>query len=530
MRTILVLLASLLALTSCASGPVSPPAESPHPGVSESTAEPTDAPSTPPATAEPQPALIVQALDLSLIGDPDLVTTTNNSPAYYGSWFDTGAQKLNDTLAKYVKDSTQRWADQQGEIDALDKDVEAIPELNVQSELTAAGKDVVGIRVVSQEFAGASTGSSYRTFWFDAEQGSVGGSDKLFTDEGLAPALKAITEALEKHPSTFPEAVKEIAAPGEREAFLGAALDSINFAPDGSLIVEFDDYVVAPGVVSPMQIKLEAGLIEDWLSDLGRRAQRAAKRPEMPELNGSTKPTDPSVTPSQPKQTEPSAPETTPETTEPVTPPSGDRPDCVKLKCVALTFDDGPGQHTGKLLDALKAEKVPATFYVVGPNVDSHPGAVRRMFAEGHQVGNHSWTHRQMTALSADEMLKEMRDTDAAVERAAGHRTSTMRPPYGAINADVRAAMAKYSTGQIITWSVDTLDWKTRNAEATLESVRNDTKSGSIILMHDIHAETVQAVPQVIRHLKQQGYTLVTVNDLLAPEKPQPGKVYSKLG
>lgn len=519
MRTLLSLLAALLTLTACSPTPQkeSPPT-SPSPEPSSASPAPSQSPE--PTQPEPEPErknLIVEALDISLLPEATPQSTTSNAPAFYGAWFDVGAEALTQALAEFVTTSTADWAADQSELNPLGEDHVAIPELNLQTALTAAGERVVGMRVRTLEFAGASTGTSYRTFWYDVAGQAVGGSETLFTGDGRAAALEAISGELEQIlAGTFPDAVAGL----QEEGFEGAALDSVNFATDGSLVVEFDDYSVAAGSEGLVQVHLDADRVAPWLSEFGQRAQAAAQRPERPEF--AAEPETPSPEPS---ETASDAPSETPST-----PPNSTGHDCSQLKCVAITFDDGPGAHTGRLLDILASEGVAATFYVVGPNVDAHPDLVRRMVEEGHQVGNHSWTHRQMTALSTDEILKEVRDTDAAVERASGRRTSTVRPPYGAINDKVRSALAQHGAGQIITWSVDTLDWKTRSAAATEKSVRDDTRTGAIILMHDIHSATVDAVPGVVRHLKSEGYTLVTVDDLLAAEDPQPGKVYSKLG
>lgn len=200
------------------------------------------------------------------------------------------------------------------------------------------------------------------------------------------------------------------------------------------------------------------------------------------------------------------------------------------MKCVALTFDDGPGAHTERLLDMLKKHKAKATFFVLGQNVKANPGVVKRAVVEGHQVGNHSWAHPSLTKLSAASIHEQIARTSAAVKDATGRGTDSVRPPYGAINKNVRAALANEPDAHVILWSVDTLDWKHHSPAKTLAAVKEQTRPGGIILMHDIHKTSVDAVPSVIEYLQSQGYTLVTVDQLLASEHPQSGKVYSHLG
>lgn len=208
----------------------------------------------------------------------------------------------------------------------------------------------------------------------------------------------------------------------------------------------------------------------------------------------------------------------------------GEHPDCSKLKCIALTFDDGPGPHTTKLLNELAKTKSKATFFVLGPNVASNPDVVARMAKEGHQIGNHSWSHSQFSHLSANKVLSEVERTSEAVKKATGHGTNGVRPPYGDMNKTTRSALAGFPEGEIILWSIDTLDWKTRSTQKTIAAVKEQAKPGAIVLMHDIHKPTVAAVPAIVDYLRGEGYTLVTVDDLLAPENPQPGHVFTHLG
>lgn len=205
-------------------------------------------------------------------------------------------------------------------------------------------------------------------------------------------------------------------------------------------------------------------------------------------------------------------------------------PDCSEVKCVALTFDDGPGAHTARLLDMLKQRHAKATFFVVGPNVKANPALVKRAVAEGHQIGNHSWSHPSLTKLSPGAIRKEVRSTSAAVKQATGRGTESIRPPYGAVDKKVRRVLAGEPNAHVILWSVDTLDWKHHDPAKTLAAVKQGVQPGGIILMHDIHKTSVDAVPAVVDYLQSKGYTLVTVDQLLAPEHPRSGKAYSHLG
>ena len=234
-----------------------------------------------------------------------------------------------------------------------------------------------------------------------------------------------------------------------------------------------------------------------------------------------------STSKTQPTQTvSPSSDPTTTSTTPIPSPtPTREPVDCSKEKCVALTFDDGPGPKTPELLDILAKEKVPATFMLVGRAVKTYPDIVAREVKEGHVLANHTWSHPQLTKISDSKINKEISSTLEAIKKAVPNaEVNLTRPPYGAFNSRVTAAL-KSLKQSVILWDVDTLDWKNPNPQSVLEQVKKQTKAGSIILMHDIHPTTIQAVPDIIKHLRSQGYTLVTVPELYGGTMT-PGKVY----
>lgn len=177
---------------------------------------------------------------------------------------------------------------------------------------------------------------------------------------------------------------------------------------------------------------------------------------------------------------------------------------------IALTFDDGPGEETGRILEVLEENNSRATFFMLGKNAKLYPETVKKMQEIGCELGNHTNSHPQLTKLSADQIKSEIGTTSEVVSSATGgFATTVIRPPYGAVNDTVKA-----NAGQpLIMWSVDTLDWKTRNVQSNIDSVMG-AKDGDIILMHDIHKPSVEAAVQVIPMLVSKGYQLVTVSEL----------------
>ncbi|WP_325099454.1 polysaccharide deacetylase family protein [Persicirhabdus sediminis] len=184
---------------------------------------------------------------------------------------------------------------------------------------------------------------------------------------------------------------------------------------------------------------------------------------------------------------------------------------------VALTFDDGPHPSlTPRLLDILRDRNVKATFYVVGTNVDAYPQIVRRIVAEGHEIGNHSWKHNNFTKMSADQCRDSLNKCRDSIVKACGVQPRTFRPPYGALRQDQRQWIFNEYGYPTILWSVDPLDWKYRNAYRVENELVNKAHNGAILLAHDIHKTTVDAVPGTIDRLIRKGHTFVTVSQLLA--------------
>ena len=181
-------------------------------------------------------------------------------------------------------------------------------------------------------------------------------------------------------------------------------------------------------------------------------------------------------------------------------------------KVVALTFDDGPNPATtNQALDTLSKYGIKATFFVLGKNVSGNEEILKRMKADGHVIGNHSWSHPVLSKLSLDEAKKQITDTEDALTKVLGSSFKLMRPPYGAITDDIRNSLDL----SFIMWDVDSLDWKSKNEASILTEIQRQVRNGSIILMHDIHAETVNALPKIIDYLKEQGYHFVTVPEML---------------
>lgn len=191
------------------------------------------------------------------------------------------------------------------------------------------------------------------------------------------------------------------------------------------------------------------------------------------------------------------------------------------VKEVALTFDDGPDDYwTPRVLDGLKEMNAKATFFCVGERVQANPDVFRRMIAEGHVVGNHSWNHANLSKIPIEQAKEQLIRTNEVIRRVGGVKPHLMRPPYGALSEPlIREAIRLDQL--IILWNVDSLDWTQIPAEQVATNILSHTGPGAIILLHSAGGEgqslqnTVNALPYVIRTLRDRGYRFRTVPELL---------------
>jgi peptidoglycan/xylan/chitin deacetylase (PgdA/CDA1 family) len=199
-------------------------------------------------------------------------------------------------------------------------------------------------------------------------------------------------------------------------------------------------------------------------------------------------------------------------------------PDCLVLRCVALTFDDGPGPDTMRLLGILAEKNVRATFFLIGQSVADFPDQVRAELAQGEEVGDHTWSHPALTHLDDASVAEQFNRTADAIAGSDGRRPTLFRPPYGAVDARVDSVIGA-AGAPLILWSVDTADWLHRDPDSVYDRAISGVAPGAIILMHDVHPTTVDAVARIIDELKDRGYTMVTVSQLFGGTL-QPGKTY----
>ncbi|MFI6604438.1 polysaccharide deacetylase family protein [Nonomuraea sp. NPDC050536] len=372
------------------------------------------------------------------------------------------------------------------------------PELNMEWALDAATDDLIGVRLRTGEFLGANWGNSTITFWYDKR------SDEAFTSTGLLDGdkgLHGVAELVREQLIKRGPEVDQNEVTASRDLF-----NSLAFNRAGDLVVEFDDCQVGPCSLGRVAVAVPARRVEPLLSPAGRRAQHLVRETAL---------VAPLVTPRVSVTRNPDAASQ-----------DAGSVDCKARKCVALTFDDGPGPYTARLLDILQEFDARATFFTLGANASTDPAILRRMSREGHLVANHSWAHRDLTKLSSSKIADTLGRTRDTITSAIGQTPTLVRPPYGGVNADVRTTARRLGVA-LVNWDVDTLDWRDRDPEVIARRAVHGAHRGAIILLHDIQRTTVDAVPDILNKLRGKGYAFVTVPELYGAAGMRPGYVYT---
>ena len=400
------------------------------------------------------------------------------------------------------------------------------PELTVAGTVLHAVGSVVVVRMTADVEGGDAAGGATRTsrvFYADIDRNEACSGAELFAEAAREQTQQALALAAAADGITLPDASPSGAS----------VLDSAELTPAGDVALQ----VVRPGASGHAQtstVTVPALQVRPALSQIGRRIETilASGRPYAGRAPASSSAPTVTIVPAAA-----AAPVSTASGGSPaasnggvaapaaVPPPAASAAgatrtvDCAVLKCVALTYDDGPGSHTARLLDILSGAQVKATFFVLGRAATAYPEVVRREAELGMAIGDHTWNHRDMRRLDAGASLQELTTTRDLVEQISGTKVTLMRPPYGAYDDTTR------SLGwPVVLWDVDSEDWRNRSAPITTQRVLSTVRPGSIVLMHDIHGSSVDATPGIIAALKARGFVFVTVPELLG--QTTPGALY----
>ena len=361
----------------------------------------------------------------------------------------------------------------------------------VTCEVVLASGTVFGeaVRIVTGT-PGAIDSDTTTTVYTDVASGAVATSDELVSDPSALWAayievLRRASGSLSLAPITAPSA--------EQLAALTAAL--------GSAVLQGNELVI------PVLADLHAAELD------GLRAWQDRDRTEPRHVALSTEAIATTLGPLAAAMASASGP-----FTGPVSLGAGfERTPCDLVACMAMTLDDGPSSLTPGFLDVLRDQHAAATFFMLGQNANAYPDTVRRVAAEGHQIGNHTWNHPYLTQLTDAEAQSQLGRTQELLQSLSGQPISTLRPPGGFVNDHVVAVAGQPA----IMWSVDTRDWAGPDDASLAALAISQPNPGTIILMHDIQKGTSRVFAEVIAGLRDRGFALVTIDTLFDGSVPQ---------
>ncbi|UUU19471.1 polysaccharide deacetylase family protein [Streptomyces sp. DSM 40750] len=479
----LILLGSLALTAACAGGPSG--TESGQGG----------------ATASSGPAIDDQGIDPAKINGLDIVTdSSEHGSCPYATSYPAvpGADAMAAAMRKDVQQRLATFLGTNDGAQATDcgggSGSRSGQELNISHQFLIASGDVLGVRLSTLDRGAAGDGLATRTYWYDGAAKAYRTPPGLVADGARESFIAALKKDLEGQEGVDAGQLDEVFGDPAAQT---AVLDDVAFGTDGGMRVSFDRGDVGVPAGGRYAVAFSKETITPWLSAFGKRAQQQAMHPSGTLDLGAT------GAPEEPVPTHRASGE--------------DTTDCTKVKCVALTFDDGPAvPEAATLLNHLAQYKARVTFFTVGQNVAAHPELVRAEAKAGHEVGNHSWNHPDLTRLTPEQIRYQLNRTSEAIKNATGEAPTLFRPPYGAMDAKVKAA----TTLSPVLWDVDTEDWKYRDAAKVAQTVIAKTEPNDVVLMHDIHPTSVAAVPEILRTLTARGYHFVTVSHLrttLAP-------------
>ncbi|MED1519253.1 polysaccharide deacetylase family protein [Bacillus safensis] len=407
---------------------------------------------------------------VTLVNDGKFMRYAVNYPLFH-------QKELDDKIQSYANSALEHFKKTFSE--AKDIDENKRYELNIDYEMVHYAKQSAAIRFTTYTYTGQQSGTTnHLTINFDFQKKAFLDTKDLFLPK--TNYLKKLSYI------TYTELRKDKTLSKDQPLLQkGTAPDAQNFSQfalkDKYVEFYFPASQVAAEDLGPQTLAIKKTLLKDILKP--EYMDKLKNKNEMKEPNPKRK----AVKLPQKSKLDPNK------------------------KAIALTFDDGPNPATTtKILDALKANKGHATFFVLGSRVQYYPGMLADILKGGNEIGNHSYNHPLLTRLPLEEAVKQVKDTQQLIEKASGYTPTHFRPPYGGTNQDINHAIGM----KVTLWDVDPEDWKIRNSQQITNRVLSHAADGRTVLMHDIYESSAQAAVKIIHELTKQGYQLVTVSEL----------------
>ncbi|WP_193323616.1 polysaccharide deacetylase family protein [Bacillus paralicheniformis] len=418
----------------------------------------------------------------------DLITDITDKKKYHISMHypKFKSEKLNEEIEEYVSTVEKDFLKTVNDNKKYIKDYSA--NLSLAMDIYEMGENSYSIVFSEGSYvAGANAQQKAKVYLVDIDKGNFIQQTKIFNDtkqnrEQLYTLLyESFKKSSEYEPLLFEKSLKEWTMNKENN------FSNLYFT-DKSAVFKFDKYEVTAGAAGMPEISIPLEKMRDLLKDEWK---------DRLWINNTKKDDKSDKDDSKDNQI---AKEETPDRTSPT---GGKR--------VALTFDDGPHpKNTLKIIDLLDKYDAKATFFMLGNRVNFYPEIAKKVADAGHELGNHTWNHKDLSTLSKEEGIQEVEQTNEIIKSTTGRESTAFRPPYGAVNEKVQNSISTPS----VFWTIDTLDWQSHNPNEILKIVKENIKDGSIILMHDIHETSAQAVEPILKYLKTEGYECVTVSEL----------------
>ncbi|MCM3711798.1 polysaccharide deacetylase family protein [Sporosarcina luteola] len=443
-----------------------------------------------------------EQIDSNYPGIKIITKTSNDKNAPYAIQYPQSIHTIFNTEVKnYIEEVQDRYLETIIEKKRLDEKTSG--ELNVSYEtLPHASGNYSFVFLNSSSFSDSESGKmEIRSFHLNPETGESFSIRDLFAGDSnrLQTLASSVRRAIQKDDSLQEHIIEDALEKYTEPRWMNYR----NFAiTDDALIIYFDENTIADRLVGPPIVSVPIDAIDELLA--------SAFKPEDVE-DAIESPNQGSMDSSNEEQNDGHSDKSTESDIE-GDEQSKDSPlEGTVGKKVALTFDDGPDPKvTRQILEILQKHDAKATFFMLGSRVEYYSDIVNEMKEAGHELGNHTWNHADLTKLSPERIAKEIDKTSAIIEDVTGQKVEAFRPPYGAVNDAVHNI-----TGlPIVLWDVDTQDWKYRDSARILQVVKENVKDGSIILMHDIHQSTADGLDAVLTYLKNEGFEFVTVKEL----------------
>lgn len=392
----------------------------------------------------------------------------------YKSYPTTSIEAIDESIHKWVKTNENEFLDRMNNLEEEENNLTA--RYHLDTEVNKLSDDLYSIKLQSEETIDESDEKiSVKTFLINVENEELIDLQDIFDNEKFSEKERFLlmAEQLEDEIDydTWKPALEDI---NDLEVYIDSN-KFIFYFTDDNLIANDDNVLEVPVATAQLADYLTANYYDLFITDEMESEIEQAKIEEQ----------------------------------------EAKEEEIAGHKYIALTFDDGPMPgSTNRILETLDQYDAKATFFMLGNNVQANPDLAKKVADNGHEIANHSITHADLNKVSAEQVRKEMIDSKKLIENITGKTPTLFRPPYGSKN-DAVHEIANETEQSIALWSIDTYDWQHLNPNATFEKVKANVKPGSIILMHDIHQESADALPRVMEFLDEEGYEFVTMTELL---------------